>query len=128
MIAILSTIALFGFAKAQGQARDVGRTKIMNGYQTALERYFGDTGAYPAAANFGAMHALLIASNYITAPTDPKSSCVAAIPAAGDWVPCAGFAFPVYSYAVGNIGGTNQSYTLTLTKESGGTLTFVSPQ
>ena len=47
VIAILSTIALFGIGKAQSAARDVSRQQIMNGIRTALARYYGDFGHYP---------------------------------------------------------------------------------
>lgn len=51
VIAILATIALFGFGKAQASARDVGRQQMMVGVQTALERYYGDKGHYPLAGD-----------------------------------------------------------------------------
>lgn len=122
VIAILSTIALFGFNKAQSSARDVSRANIMNGFQTALERYFGDVGSYPTYSVFGSMASVLTSSNYLSAPTDPKSNCSSAIVAASNWTPCGAGSLPTYSYS-----GNATYYQLVLSKESGGSQTFKSP-
>lgn len=122
VIAILATIALFGLNKAQSAARDSRRQQIMNGVRVALERYYGDNQAYPASgANWAAFIATLTGGSYLSAaPTDPCNGGTA-IPATGVMAVCTPAA---YTYAQG---GSGTSYTLTLTKESGGTNTFLSP-
>jgi len=49
IMAVLSTIALFGLKKAQASARDTARAQIMNGIRTALEKYYADKGQYTSA-------------------------------------------------------------------------------
>ena len=118
VIAILSTIALFGITKAQASARDSSRQQIMNGIQMALERYYADNQAYYTTTNnFCGLTTALVAASYLSAqPNDPKTK--ASICGTGN--PTAGGA--TYTYL-----GAAASYTLTLTKESGGTSTFTSP-
>lgn len=127
VIAILATIALFGIGKAQQAARDTQRAQIMNGIRTGLERYYADNQKYPSATNFGAMLDLITPTYLADDPTDPKGGCTVAVPAATNWLPCGVGSTPVYGYASS---GTpdGASYTLTLTKESGGTQAFKSPQ
>lgn len=119
VIGILSSMALFGIGKTQAAARDTQRQSIMNGIRTALERYYGDNQAYYTAVNnFCGVTTALVTATYLTAqPTDPSTK--AAICGTGN--PTAGGA--TYTYA-----GATNSYTLTLTKESGGTSIFTSPQ
>jgi general secretion pathway protein G len=119
IIAILSTIALFGINKAQASARDVSRQQIMNGLRTALERYYSDNQAYYTTTNnFCGLTAALVAAGYLPSqPNDPSTK--AAICGSGN--PTAGGATYTYVGAAG-------SYTLTLAKESGGSSTFLSPQ
>lgn len=135
VIAILATIALFGFGKAQASARDASRQQIMNGYRTALERYYGDNQYYPvpvAATVWTSLNTSLAGYIPAAAALDPCKGGTA-IPANGIMAStsCAPAA---YSYAAtlsdGNAcaAGTCTKYTLTLTKESGGTSLFVSPQ
>jgi prepilin-type N-terminal cleavage/methylation domain-containing protein len=137
VMAMLSTMLLFGLGKAQAAARDAQRQQIMTAIQTALERYYADNQAYPSTASgstwhWGELITMLIAGGYLTqAPVDPKSGCVAAAGIA--WVPCGGTS-PVYRYiwqpwpdiATSRCKGSNnkQSYELVLTKESGGTSYF----
>ncbi|MBI3559149.1 type II secretion system protein [Candidatus Gottesmanbacteria bacterium] len=122
VIAILATIALFGLGKAQASARDSRRQQVMNGVRVALERYYGDNQAYPATgATAWAVISTLTGGSYLSAaPVDPCNGGTA-IPATGVMAVCTPTA---YVYAQG---GSGTSYTLTLTKESGGTNTFVSP-
>lgn len=120
VIAVLSTIALFGIGKAQASARDAARSQIMNGLQTALERYYSDNQAYYTATNnFCGLTTALVAGNYLAAqPNDPRTKT--AICGTGN--PSAGGA--TYTYV-----GASQSYTLTLTVEAGGTnRIFLNPQ
>lgn len=119
VIAILATIALFGFGTAQASARDVSRAQVMNGLRTALERYYGDNQSYYTTNNnFCGLVAALVAAGYLTTtPNDPRTK--AAICGAGN--PTVGGA--TYTYV-----GAAQSYTLTLAKESGGSQTFINPQ
>ena len=120
VIAILATIALFGISKAQAAARDVQRQQIMNGMRTALERYYADNGGYYTATNnFCGAATALVTGGYLTAqPTDPSTK--AAICGTGN--PTVGGATYTYNAP------SSAAYTLTLTKEAGGTNTFTSPQ
>lgn len=124
VIAILATIALFGLGKAQASARDVQRQQIMNGVRTALERYYADNQAYYTATNTfcGVVTTALVGGGYLTQPVDPLTKAVICT-GAGDGNPVKGGATYTYLGVV-----SPSSYTLTLTKESGGTSTFVSPQ
>ncbi len=97
IIAVLSTIALFGIGKVQASARDVKRASIMNGIRTALERYYADNQKYPVSG-FGQMMAALTAGGYLSvAPTDPNTVCTTAVPATGSWTPCT-TTYPAYIY------------------------------
>ena len=120
VIAILSTIALFGIGKAQASARDTSRQTIMNGVRAALERYYGDNQAYPATQTFCALITTL--TSYLGgAPVDPLTKVAVACTPATEKA--------TYSYTTGNAGNcTGGGYTLTLIKESGGTNYFCSPQ
>jgi general secretion pathway protein G len=128
VIAILSTIVLFGIGKAQASARDTSRQTIMNGVRAALERYYGDNQAYPATTWNAALTAL-IAGGYLAAdPIDPCTK-VAVVRASGTSV-CG---TTTVTYAYGSAAGTctgspTTGYTLSLIKESGGTSYFCSPQ
>lgn len=129
VIAILATIALFGLRSAQGSARNTQRQQIMNSVRASLERYYGDKNTYPVVLNFSNMYTTLTGGNYLSgAPVDPGcGSGDATYPNAaltgGNWVPCGVGSGVTYAYS-----GTNGSYTLTLTKESGGSNTFSGPQ
>ncbi len=148
VIAILSTMILFGLGKSQEAARDVQRQQTMKGIQAALARYYGDNGSYPVAGGThgwftGDLIALLVTQGYLTSPpTDPNSSCTVASDTSGatNWQPCSGKATPYYKYIYPNWSPTGsstficpgindrQSYQLVLAKESGGYSTFCSPQ
>lgn len=129
VISILATMVLYGLGHAQAAARDASRLQIMTGIQSALERYYGDCQVYPSTGFNGLFAAgtpdvcgtSLIRGGYMAVePTDPgKTSCAGALDQ--PWLPCGGTA-PSYSYSGGS------TYTLTLIKESGGTVTFSSPQ
>lgn len=128
VIAILATIALFGLGQAQKSARDTQRQQIMNGLRAALEKYNGDTGAYPGGA-FTAMMASLSSGGQMTSnPVDPgcgtgKATYPTYTNSAGNWVPCGPGTLVTYSYVTA--GG---SYSLILYREGGGSNAFVSPQ
>lgn len=119
VIAILATIALFGLGKAQATARDVSRQQIMNGVQTASEKYYADNQSYYTATNnFCGLTTALVSGGYLgTQPTDPR----------GGTTIC-GTGNPTVNGATYTYVGAAQSYTLTLTKEGGGTNTFRNPQ
>lgn len=117
IIAILATIALFGLGKAQAAARDTKRQQIMNGIRVALERYYGDNQAYYTATNnFCGLTTALVPGYLSTQPVDPTGTAIC------------GTGNPTVSGATYTYVGAAQSYTLTLTKESGGTSSFVNPQ
>lgn len=114
VIAILATMALYGLGKAQASARDTSRQQIMTGVQTALERYYGDEQVYPPG-DFCQIVATLVAGKYLdSGPEDPTKLPV-----------CPGGVVGGATYVYSSPDG--QSYTLTLTKESGGSSDFNSP-
>lgn len=147
VIAILSTLALFGISKAQASGRDVARQQIMRGVQTALQRYYGDSGSYPSADWACALYILRVCNYLTVAPKDPAApngndlACGSGGSGVCGSVTCFGWNGPTkgdtgwcggdgtgawkagYSMTVGG-----SSYSLSLTKESGGVSTFVSPQ
>ena len=98
VIAVLSTIALFGIGKAQASARDVKRASTLNGIQTALERYYADNQQYPATG-FQTMIGALITGGYLSVvPTDPSGNCTTVCAqSGGSWTPCS-TAYPSYVY------------------------------
>lgn len=133
VIAVLATMALFGFARAQAAARDAGRQNIMNGIQVALEGYFGDNGHYgvkTTATDFCATITMLTGSGHLaSAPNDPKTK--AAICGTGNPTPTgSGATYTFLGATQTTCGQANcwQSYTLTLAKESGGSSVFKNPQ
>lgn len=133
-IAILATIALFGLGKAQAYARDNSRVQIMTSLQTALERYYSDNKAYPQNGSVCAGGTVTLASCYCqvvsfclvsggylsSMPVDPLSKVSGCT---GPCSPTTGGA--TYSYTDGASG---QSYSMALTKESGGTSTYINPR
>lgn len=138
IIAILSTMAFFGFSKAQASARDASRSQSMNGVRSALERYYADNNSYPVTT-WSAMQTAL--ATYLTFPvpdpcpgganvkqSDGKVYSLAATPVAV----CTNV---LYSYTSSKsdasscaTAGQCTSYSLQLTKESGGTTTWTNPQ
>lgn len=123
VIAVLSTIALFSVSKVQASARDSQRLATMRGIQTALERYFGDNGTYPSASYFGnAIAALTIGGNIIPSNMiDPLGPTTYSIVTGSDWT--------ITNRGVNyKYNGGITSYTLTLTREGGGSVTFKNPQ
>lgn len=115
VIAILATMALYGLGKAQASARDTSRQQIMTGVQTALERYYGDEQVYPDGT-FCQIVPILVADKYLdSGPEDPTKEVVCGNGTVGG---------ATYVYSAPADG---QSYTLTLTKESGGDSVFNSP-
>lgn len=131
VIAVLTTIVLYGLAKAQAAARDVQREQIMKAVQGALESFYNDKGSYPNNTNCapvwtaGGLFASICLGAYLGAPTDPNYALDD--PGCGDGVksdvrgngaPCP----PVtYSYIfTADTNCPNAGFTLKLTKESGG--------
>lgn len=131
IIAILSTMAFFGFSKAQASARDASRSQSMNGVRSALERYYADNNSYPVTT-WSAMQTAL--ATYLTFPVpDPCPGGAKVNQADGKVVSLAASPVPVcttvvYSYTSCATAGQCSSYTLQLTKESGGTTTWTNPQ
>ena len=127
VIAILATISLFGLRSAQGSARNTQRKQIMNSVRAALERYYGDKNSYISGSDFSAMVTTLTGANYLVGlPVDPGCGGGASTfpgTVAVNWAPCNAGGGVTYSYT-----GVAAAYTLTLTKESGGSNTFSGPQ
>ena len=98
IIAILATIGLFSIRNAQASARDAKRTAAITGIQVALERYYSDTQLYPNTDCAGVITTL---ASYLGAtPVDPLGGTI-----------CARITYS----------GGAQAYTITFTRESGGT-------
>lgn len=147
VIAILSTVALFGFRAAQAGARDTSRMQIMSSVRAQLERYYGDNNSYPAVDNAASpatgFVSMATTLGYPTAALVSDPGCgggsrayAAGEISAGGWYPtltnCTNR--PLYQYKSLAADGTActtapcPKYTLTLTKENGGTGTSNSPQ
>ena len=126
VIAILVTMAFFGLSKAQASARDVQRQQTMSAIRAALERYYGDVRVYPTAGTGATQWSTFltnIGASYIATPTDPCPTAGASvINANGN--PTGGCTPVRYLYSQ----TTTADYTLTLTKESGGSNNFSNPQ
>lgn len=111
VIAILSTIALFGFRAAQDAAKDSKKLNTISGLRSALERYYADNGVYPAA--YADLIAVSFSPTYmpnISTLTDVDSRLIQ----------CG--AAPCITYAGGS------TYTITFTKKAGGQVVFQNPQ
>jgi prepilin-type N-terminal cleavage/methylation domain-containing protein len=136
IIAILSTIALFGISKVQSSARDAKRQQTIRGLQTALQRYYGDNASYPSGDWACFIYKLANGGYLASRPTDPHNNCdiscgagsaqcdnVWGGPGRGTtgWCGCTWEAGYAYS-------STGNSYKITFYKAAGGTATFVSPQ
>lgn len=120
VIAILATIALLGLNRAQASARDVGRTSIMTGARTALERYMGDNGTYYAAGGFcGLLNALTTGGYLNSLPADPRTKLAFCAGSTTDVT--TGGATYIYT-------GSATGYTFTLGREGGGNVTYINPQ
>lgn len=127
VMAILSTIVIYGAGKAQQSATDARRVQIMTGLQGSLERYYQDYKFYPAG-NFGQVYNILLGLSYVSAITDPKSSCNVNPPASGSWIPCTAGSPPTYAYVSpataancpSSSTAAGQGYELRLTPEAGG--------
>lgn len=120
VIAVLSSAILYNYGRSRITARDTQRQQIVTAIQSTLERYYGDFGSYPTGNLCTALSASLIGS-----PADPGCGAGAVTyPAncASDWVPCL-YGSVTYSYTAGA-----GIYTMILSREAGGVVTFVSPQ
>ena len=79
VIAVLSTMVVYGLSSAQASARDVQREQMMTGIQTALEKYYADNQAYPdGGANgwgyFCPSMNILVTKGYLPSmPVDPST-------------------------------------------------------
>ena len=124
VIAVLSTIALFAVSKVQASARDSKRLATIQGLQTSLERYFGDTGTYPVPATngFSGLMTTLTAGGYadIAKLRDPIGNATYSYAGGVVWAPGNSV---TYTY----IGATN-GYSIILYREAGGTMAFNNPQ
>ncbi len=121
VISVLTAIAVVSFGTIQSSARDASRKQAITSIQTALERYYGDNQLYPAGP-FNTMVASLVPNYMATAPTDPCGKV--SLTTAGPF--CSGTRKASYLYTLGT---SSQSYTITLTPESGaGNVSFYSPQ
>lgn len=156
VISILTSIALVSFNSIQASARDAQRQQNITAIQTALERYYGEYQTYPEQSNWGNVFTFgndrlpnqtygicggvswgagtPCATGYFLSniPRDPKCPTIAITN--GVWTPCGGTR-PSYSYSPSACTGSPatydrvcSNYTITLQKESGGTVTFTSPQ
>lgn len=138
---ILGTIALFGFNKAKAAARDVQRVQFMKGIQIPLQRYNRDRGRYPKQSDYGGCgndfcSLVLYLSgagcfnagdqlNYLDTTTliDPGNK----LDVCGSPPGACGLTNPTCSGATYTAVSGGSSYTLTLTKEAGGTAIFNNP-
>lgn len=118
VIAILSTIALFGLRGAQNAAKDTKKIATILGVQASLERYYGDQGTavYPVAATWAALITGL-GTYYTAVPTGDSivTGCAGATCAAST-APCA------------IVDSTVQAYTITFCKSGGGSGIYTQPQ
>ena len=139
VIGILATMGLFAANKSQAAARDAKRVQIMTSVQSALERYYGDKLTYPVVTLGGAQWGSLIFILTLATPpgpylsTAPQDPCNGGVAIVAEGYPST---FPPnnvcpparFWYDMANCSGSVCSgYSLTLTKESGGSQTFTNP-
>jgi prepilin-type N-terminal cleavage/methylation domain-containing protein len=123
VIAILATIGLVGFGRAQKAGRDTDRSQKAKGLQVGLECYYGINGTYPSSLDFTDLDTSLT--------TECWTGNELGDPVAGATFTAAGAVqkgtttIATYTYTSA---APNDSYTITLTGESGRTYTFESPQ
>lgn len=98
IIGLLSTLAVVALNNARQKSRDARRLSDVKQIQTALELYFNDAGAYPAA--LGTTIATTSVTYMNIVPTNP-------LPQA-DGASCSGFGNYAYATQL-----SNSSYTLT---------------
>ena len=125
VIAILATIIMFGLTRAQAAARDVQREQLANSVRVALERYLGDTGAYPATG-WTAMWTAI--TTYIPTATDPGCGATCATCNIKTTAAPCGTVTYAYTLPAASTKCTGSPYEIVLTKESGGTLNFCGPR
>jgi prepilin-type N-terminal cleavage/methylation domain-containing protein len=132
IIAVLTVLGFFGIRQAQASARDSGRVKVMSLVRTQLEQYFSDNQTYPVlTSRFDSMVATLSNSGALKDPGCGSGqinySAAGGNITAGAWTPvptgCSFSIQPSYQYS-----GTATGYTLVLTKEGGGQVTYSAPQ
>lgn len=151
IIAVLSTIAIFGFRGAQASARDASRLQIIKGIRAGLTRYYGDFQRYPDRTGFANMidtGGISYLCGYPTSwgqgspcglpaylkavPVDPNKSCTTRLGTGpgGSWIPCDPETKPLYNYEApdgSNCHGTFPlEYQIRFVKESGPTVYFCS--
>ena len=98
IIGLLSTLAVVALNNARQKSRDARRLSDVKQIQTALELYFNDAGAYPAALGTTIATGSVTYMNIV--PTNPNPQA--------DGTSCASFGN--YTYATQT---SNSSYTLT---------------
>ncbi len=132
VVAILSTLAFLGVRSAQASARDASREKMVNTVRAKLEQYYVDNKSYLNGSGRGDTFGYMVLNLGVAAiVSDPGCGTgpVAFPIMGGDWAVDAPatcswqWTRPVYSYS----GTANSTYTLTLTKEGGGTKTWTQP-
>jgi prepilin-type N-terminal cleavage/methylation domain-containing protein len=124
VIAILATMGLVGFRRAQQSGRDTARNQLMKGIQVGLECAYGRDGAYPATGDFdwGALSTSLGSDCFAQATiTDPWKSTT--VPA-GNPATLTDISV-TYQYTSAT---PNTSYTLVMVGETGRSYTFESPK
>ncbi len=131
IIAILTALGFYGLRQAQAIARDSGRVNVASQIRAQLEQYYADNQFYPLATTGFATMATALNLN-ATNTKDPGcgSGSIGYVSTGATWSPAAvaggcGFVTqPTYTYAR----PTANTYTLTLVKEGGGTVTYSQPQ
>ncbi len=143
VLAVLATLSFFGLRGAQAAARDVQRMQFMKGVQVALQTYNINRERYPQSSDFTGFcgndfcAVVLYLSgggcfnagdqlNYLSMATlvDPANK----LPICGAPPDACGWGNPTCNGAVYSAVANGTDYTLTLTKEGGGTSIFKSPQ
>jgi prepilin-type N-terminal cleavage/methylation domain-containing protein len=112
IIGILAAVVLVSLGSARQKSRDARRISDIHQMQTALELYFNDCGAYPAALDTAAAGSCPGMPNYLASvPVNPTGCTVGAGNAAS------------YIYTPSGAGNTNYSITFCTEGPVGGTIT-----
>lgn len=125
VIAILATMGLVGFSRAQKSGRDTDRSQRAKGLQVALECLYGIDGVYPSSLDFTDLDgAGSLTDQCWTGDELGDPVTVATFTGAGA-IQKGGVTIATFTYVSA---APNDSYVLTLDGESGRTYTFNSPQ
>lgn len=112
VIAILAATALVAFTGVQKGARDTSRKTYTSQYRTALENFYSNNQAYPAAVTGNTCAALELGTGQSPATPLVPAYLSTALPTPSNAMTC--------SYTPSAGGGTNQAYILVYTLETGG--------